>query len=199
MGQESGGRLPEAPAASVALIGLPGAGKSVVAPLLADRLGWVARDLDVEIERSAGRRIPELIQSEGEAAFRGRETEALRRELAPERGRRVVACGGGVVTNEHSSRLLRLSATVVWLQVSPEAALERLGAAGIAGRPLLQTGPAGGEASDALARLRALLTAREPLYRALAAFAIDTAGATPAQVAASIESSLRERWAGSAS
>jgi shikimate kinase len=198
------GREGGASRAAVALIGLPGAGKTVVAPLLAARWGGAAIDLDAAIERATGRSVPDLLRAEGEAAFRARELDALRGAAggaaavaAPGlEGPLVLSCGGGLVTNAASREALRAFATVVWLQVTPEAALERLGASGVERRPLL--GNASGP-GDPLERLRALLASREPLYRELAAVAVDTTGRSPEEVAAAVERRLRERWAGSAS
>jgi shikimate kinase len=198
----------------VALIGLPGAGKTVVAPLLAARLGGAAVDLDAAIERAAGRSVPELLDEEGEAAFRERELGALRQVVggafasgfatpatpatpaapAAPAGPLVLSCGGGLVTHAASREALQAFGTVVWLQVTPEVAWSRLGAPGVERRPLLGNGGTGG-----LERLRALLTSREPHYRALAAVVVDTTGETPEEVAATIERRLREPWAGSGS
>ncbi|MBX3173560.1 MAG: hypothetical protein KF709_04065 [Gemmatimonadaceae bacterium] len=75
------------------LVGLPGAGKSTVGPLVAAALGWTFVDLDAEIEREAGKSVPEIFAAEGEAGFRRREREATAR-LANRR-QVVVAPGGG--------------------------------------------------------------------------------------------------------
>ncbi len=185
-------------AAPVALVGLPGAGKTVVAPLLANRLGWRWDDLDAAIARAAGKGVPELLRSEGEARFRERELEALQRALASLADGLVLACGGGVVVGEEARRVLAAGATVVWLQVLPETALARLEASGLADRPLLADSPAGGDAT-ALRRLLELQVVRDPLYGAIAAISITTEGKTPEELAAALETALRDRWAGSAS
>ncbi len=185
-------------AAPVALVGLPGAGKTVVAPLLATRLGWRWDDLDAAIERAAGKGVPELLRSEGEARFRGRELEALRQALASPAGGLVLACGGGVVVGDEARRELAAGATVVWLQVLPETALTRLRASGLSDRPLLADGMAGGD-SSALRRLRELQAARDPLYGEIAAISVTTEGMTPEELAAVLDAALRDRWAGSAS
>ncbi|MEK7317363.1 MAG: shikimate kinase [Candidatus Eisenbacteria bacterium] len=185
-------------AAPVALVGLPGAGKTAVAPLLATRLGWRWDDLDVAIARAAGMGVPELLRSEGEARFRERELEALRRALATPAAGFVLACGGGVVVGQEARRVLAAGATVVWLQVRPETALARLQASGLADRPLLSDAPAGGDAA-ALRRLRELQAVRDPLYGAIAAISVSTEGRTPEELAAALHAALRDRWAGSAS
>ena len=62
----------------VVLIGFSATGKSVLAPRIADRLGWSVIDLDLEIERQAGRTIPQIFELEGETGFRSREQQAVR-------------------------------------------------------------------------------------------------------------------------
>jgi len=156
----------------VALIGMPGAGKSAVAPLLAERLGGGAEDLDARIEADAGRSIATLFAERGEAAFRALETRALERAI--DRGIRVIACGGGVVTVDASRTLLR-RCDVVWLEVGPAEAARRLGASAAA-RPLLA-------GDDVVSRLRQLLELRAELYRSLAVLRESTDDRTPADIA----------------
>ena len=52
------------------LVGLPGSGKTAVGRRVAARHGAAFVDLDEQIEHAAGRRIPEIFEAEGEAAFR---------------------------------------------------------------------------------------------------------------------------------
>lgn len=142
-----------APVARVALVGLPGSGKSSVAAALADRLGWHAVDLDALVEGAAARSIADVFASEGEAGFRARELDALRRTLADPRPS-VIACGGGVLVREQSRALLFDHAAVVWLDAPDGVLLQRLGAA--ADRPLLRDDPA--------RRLAALRSERAAVY-----------------------------------
>jgi shikimate kinase len=154
------------PTAHLILIGLPGAGKSTVGRVLAERLGRPFLDLDDEIERREARSVAELFAERGEGYFREREralTEELRR--APES--LVLATGGGWVTNPGVVALLRPPGRIIYLEVAPERALERLGAAPQAVRPLLQR-------PDPMAALRALSDIRGPLYEASADAVIRT-------------------------
>ncbi|HEX3604655.1 MAG TPA: 3-dehydroquinate synthase [Candidatus Dormibacteraeota bacterium] len=141
--------------ARVALVGLPGSGKSSVARALARRLGWRLADTDTLVEQSAGRTVAEVFAAEGEEGFRARELEALRAALAGE-GRVVVACGGGLLTRPAARELLARSALLVWLDAEDSVLLRRL--AGAADRPLLRDDPA--------VRLAALREQRAALYAA---------------------------------
>jgi shikimate kinase len=154
------------------VIGFMGAGKSTVGGMVAALMGRPFLDLDHEIERVAGRTIPEMFATVGEAGFRDAERAALA-EAALRPGI-VVACGGGVVTDPASHEILRMSGTVVYLQVSPEEAVARVGF-DASGRPLLRGGD--------LASASALLHSRERLYEAAADIIIDTAGREPEEIA----------------
>ena len=166
----------------IALVGLPGSGKSAVAVSLARRLGWGCIDLDAEVEASTGRPVPALFQEDGEAAFRGLEIGALRRAL--EGGdHAVIACGGGLVTQDEARHLLLESSCVVWLDAPDAVLLQRLGDG--SGRPLLDGDPAA-----ALPRLRA---ARAAAYAAshLRGDATPPADETAARLAAALAGTLR--------
>ena len=106
---------------------MPGAGKTTVGRLLAQRLGRDFFDADEELERRFGCDIPTFFAREGEAAFRAEET-ALLAELGKRSGC-VIATGGGCVTRPENEPLLRQNAAVIWLQ----RALDRLP---VAGRPV---------------------------------------------------------------
>ena len=175
----SGAVLPPVDVRPVALVGLPGSGKSTVARLLAERLGWRWVDLDERIEAVTGQWIPELFER-GEEHFRAAETEVLRGVLAVPT-EVVVATGGGIVTSETNRATLAARSTVVWLDLPVDVAAERL-AADDAPRPLLAH-------DDARARLAALAQARLPLYEATADHRVD-ASAAPPEVVEAIAASL---------
>lgn len=148
------------------LVGLPGAGKSTVGPLVAERLGWAFVDLDAEIERAAGRSIAAIFATGGEASFRQLEREATSRAARRLPGFQagdeqswpglVLAPGGGWMLDPANTAALGSGVVTVYLRISPETALGRM-AASAASRPLLAT-------SDPLTALRALLAAREAVY-----------------------------------
>ena len=142
-------------AAHLVLVGIPGAGKSTVARALAARLQWPFVDVDDEIAAREGMSVRDIFATRGEAHFRALEREATER-LALAEAPSVVAPGGGWITVPGLVALLRPPARLIWLRVSPEQAMARLGK-GVEGRPLL-SGP------DPLTALTAILTARETFY-----------------------------------
>lgn len=146
----------------VYLVGMPGAGKSSVGPALAERLGVPFVELDLEIERAAGRTVPELFAEGGEERFRALEAAALVAAAATDPS--VVSCGGGIVLEPANRVTLRASGEVVFLDV-PLAVLEQR-VMPAADRPLIR------EQGD-LARLFA---ERAPLYREFAAHVVDGTG-----------------------
>lgn len=142
-------------AAHLVLVGIPGAGKSTVGRELAARLQWPFIDIDEEIEAREGMTVNELFAKRGEAHFRAMEREMTER-LATMDVPAVVAPGGGWITVPGLVELLRPPARLIWLRLSPERALARLGA-GVEARPLLS-------GQVPLASLTAILTAREEYY-----------------------------------
>jgi len=123
----------------VALVGLPGSGKSAVGAALARRLGWRHVDTDALVEERAGMSVAAVFEAEGEAGFRARELAALRSALEGE-GPVVVSCGGGLAAQPAAAGLLFDAAWVVWLDAADAVLLRRLGDA--ADRPLLRSDPA---------------------------------------------------------
>jgi shikimate kinase / 3-dehydroquinate synthase len=131
----------------IALVGLPGSGKSTIAPLLADRLGWRSVDLDDEVTAASGRTPAAIIAGDGEAVFREIEFTTLQAILRRP-GPLVLACGGGVMAQPMANRFLTDLCAVVWLDAPDAVLIERLGEP--ASRPLLER-----SAATAIPKLRA--------------------------------------------
>ena len=108
----------------VYLVGMPGAGKSVVGVELAGRLGVPFIDLDAEIEREVAASVSEIFAREGEAGFRAREAAALVRTSMQDPA--VVACGGGIVLEPANRITLRNTGVAVYLDVPLEQLRERI-------------------------------------------------------------------------
>lgn len=148
---------------TLALVGLPGSGKSTVGRQLARRLGLPFTDSDHEIEQRIGCSIREFFEREGEAPFRDIEEEVIRALVQCENC--VLATGGGAVLRPANRENLRRAGHVIYLRSTPELLFKRL--RHDANRPLLQV-------ADPLARLRSLYEERDPLYRETAHFVIET-------------------------
>ena len=143
------------------LVGLPGSGKSAVGRRIAARHGASFVDLDDQIEHTAGRRIPEIFASDGEAEFRRLERDAVAALGPPDPGptlRRVISPGGGAIVDPVNRWTLYRGRLPVWLDVRPEVLGQRLRRSPNV-RPLVQGG-------DPVGRIRQLAAARERFYAA---------------------------------
>ena len=156
----------------IVLVGAPGAGKSTVGALLAERLAAEFTDADAVIEERAGKSIAEIFADDGEAAFRQLEEETTAALL---RRRGVLALGGGAVLSAATRKALQ-GHRVVWLRVGLPAALHRIGLD--TARPLLLGNVRG--------RLIKQLAERKPLYDEVAEARVDTDDASPEDVVESI-------------
>ena len=147
----------------LALVGLPGSGKSTVGRQLARRLSVPFTDSDHVIEQRIGCSIRDFFEREGEAAFRDIEESVIRELVEAPAG--VLATGGGAVLRPANRECLRQATSVIYLRSTPEEVFRRVRHDGA--RPLLQV-------ADPLSRLRALYEQRDPLYRETAHFIIET-------------------------
>lgn len=150
---------------SFVLIGPPGAGKTTVGRLFAERLGLPFVDTDQMIEEKTGRTIPEIFVDDGEARFREIEEETVLHSLDTERA--VISLGGGSVLSKRVQKRLRLSdksRLVIFLDVSISSAAPRVGFN--KGRPLLMMNPR--------SQWQELMNSRRPIYMDLAQKTIDT-------------------------
>lgn len=148
---------------SIFLVGPMGSGKSTVGRALARKINFSFIDSDRKIEERCGVDIPTIFEYEGESGFRDRE-ERIIDELTALPGI-VLATGGGSILRETNRRHLMTRGCVILLQVDIKEQLRRV--AFDANRPLLQT-------EDPEARLRALMSEREPIYNSVAHLSIST-------------------------
>lgn len=154
---------------NIVLIGMPGCGKSTVARLLAETLGRPTVDTDAMVETQAGRPIPDIFATDGEAVFRQLETEAVR--AAGMMSGAVIATGGGVVTQGRNLSPLSQNGKLVFIH-------RDLDLLSTDGRPLSASG-----------RLAEMYQVRLPLYRAFADIEVDNDG-TPEETVQKICSAL---------
>lgn len=157
----------------IALVGLPGSGKSTIGRYLAKRWSMPFVDVDVAIEEHIGCTIRDFFAKEGESRFRDVEQVVLAALLArPEKT--VVATGGGAVLKAENRQELTEHAQVVYLSASPHEIAKRLQRD--TQRPLLQV-------DNPLQRLLDLHAIRDPLYKDVADFVVAGSGLSAAQVA----------------
>ena len=167
---------------NIVLVGYRGTGKSAVAQLLADSFALQVVSLDQELERKAGKSIPEVVEELGWSGFRDLE-EVIVRTFAAQDGQ-VIDCGGGVIEREANFDVLRNAGTVVWLRASTDTIVQRI--TGDTQRPSLTGNKS---FTDEVAEV---LERRTPLYQRIAHVEIDTDPFSIEQVAVEIEKRLRQ-------
>jgi len=148
---------------SIFLVGLMGAGKTTIGRALAKKLNKRFVDSDHEIESRTGATIPVIFEIEGEESFRKREADVIR-ELSAQQGI-VLATGGGAILRAETRAYLKQRGTVIYLRAGINQILQRTGRD--KNRPLLQT-------ADPRRKLEELSRQRDPYYREVADFVIET-------------------------
>ena len=175
----------------LALVGLRGAGKTVVGRLVAEAAGVPFIDLDERIAEAAGaQHAGEVIERNGLAAFRALEEEHLAKTLAEPR-RLVVSTGGGAIESPNSRRLLRTQAVTLWLRAPLEVLIQRVTADEARGdsaplRPSILAAEGATQSAKSGSpdeEFRVLSERRAPLYREVARRAIDVDRLSPAEIA----------------
>lgn len=167
----------------IALLGLRGAGKTTIGRRLARRLRVPFVELDRRVEEAAGLTLSEIFALHGEDYYRRLERETLEQILAEGRPL-VLATGGGIVASTETYALLRRRTLTVWLRAKPEDHWNRVVQQGDR-RPMA-------DHRQAMAELRRLLAAREPLY-AEAGHTVETSGVSVDEVAEAVEGVVRDR------
>lgn len=140
---------------TVVMVGMMGAGKTAIGTHLAKVLGVAFRDSDDEIVKAANNMsITEIFARDGEAFFRNRESEVLRRLLAE--APCVLSTGGGAFLAEANREAISENGVSVWLRADLDLLWNRVKRKTT--RPLLQT-------PDPFGTLKALYETRLPVYQ----------------------------------
>ena len=138
---------------SIVLVGLMGAGKTVMGRRLAAELGLDFIDSDCEIESAAGMTISEIFARHGEPHFRDRENRIVERLIRD--GPRVVATGGGAFIHPGTRSTIKTLALSIWIKAEFDVLMRRVRKRN--NRPLLKT-------KDPEATMRRLMAERYPVY-----------------------------------
>jgi shikimate kinase len=149
----------------IILIGFRGTGKTTVGELLAQKIGGAFVDTDQRICQKKEASVKMIVEREGWEGFRRCEEEVLK-ELAHATGS-VVATGGGAVLHRQVWPELKKNATIVWLTADTAILMQRICREASDNRPSLS----GKGVAEEMAQI---LEEREPLYRELADFTVDT-------------------------
>jgi XRE family aerobic/anaerobic benzoate catabolism transcriptional regulator len=171
----------------IALLGLRGAGKSTLGPLLARRLGIPFHEMDELIVEQSGLALNDIFALHGETYYREAERRAVH-DLIGRGERAVIAVSGGIVTDPEALELLKRHTLMVWLRAEPEQYMARVEAQGDY-RPMRNR-------PNAMAELKALLRERTPLYRQ-ARVSLETGELSPEAATERLESLVHQAgWAG---
>lgn len=172
------------------LTGFMGSGKTTIAPILANTLGYSFVDIDREIEAATGKKVSEIFSELGEEYFREVERSLLA-DLQHREGC-VVSLGGGTIANDPNLKAVKDSGILIYLKVDPEQIFQRMKYK--TDRPLLRPS-AGVELTDQelRSRIENLLVKREPYY-CQADFTITTTNQRVGVTVDEIVRRLRRLW-----
>ena len=132
---------------NITLIGMMGAGKSLIAERLSRNLnGYVAVDTDVLIEYHHNQFISDMFKEKGEEYFRDAETKIL--DMVYGKDKIVVALGGGAFERPQNREKINANSYVIYLKATPETLFERI--KNCKNRPLLRNGFSKKEIEDIL-------------------------------------------------
>jgi shikimate kinase len=173
----------------IVLVGPKHAGKTSAGRALASLRGGVFIDLDALLEEQTGSSPRELYRK-GPDCFREAEAAALASALAPDFkagvSSRIIAAGGGIIDNPPAAELLKTSrAAVVYLELPPETAWERIRQSGGL-PPFLDT-------ADPKASHRELHLRRGALYKAIALVTVAADRGSPGAIGREIDRLLKNR------
>jgi shikimate kinase len=109
---------------NLVIVGGTASGKTTVAYQLAKLIGFGVLDLDEWIEKRNGRPISEIFLSEGEAAFRRMETDAL--QGIQSILNHIIIPGGGTLEREENWEMLKQLGPSIWLATPQSEIIHRL-------------------------------------------------------------------------
>ena len=108
---------------NVVMVGMPGSGKSTIGVILAKSLGFDFVDTDLVICKREGKRLQEIIDTEGLEKFLEIEQQ-VGEEISPVNS--VVATGGSMILSDEAMKNLKKNGIVVYVEVPLEILKKRI-------------------------------------------------------------------------
>lgn len=165
---------------NITLIGMPASGKSTVGVLLAKRLGYSFVDVDIVIQEKEGKLLKEIIAESGDDGFLEVENRTNKELLV---SHSVIAPGGSVIYGKEAMKHLKEISIVVYLKLSLNDVMERLG-------NLVDRGVV---LKDGMT-LEELYEERVPYYESYADITIDETGLEAGKIVDELRSIMEEKF-----
>jgi shikimate kinase len=152
---------------NIVLMGYRCTGKSSVGMKIAERLRMHFFDTDHLIVEQSHMSIRELVNEGGWSLFRRKEKDVIRKLASTVRS--VIATGGGAFEDPENGECLKRNGLVIWLHADADTVIKRMESdrMSIHQRPSLS-------ADDLYTEVITTMEKREPAYRRIADFTIDT-------------------------
>ena len=160
---------------NIILIGMPGAGKSTIGPLLAEKLGFSFEDTDTMIHKSDGRYLKDIVKEDGFETFLDIQQKVI---MSQEFRNHVIATGGSVIKSRHLMQYFKSIGMIIYLMIDFNTLEQRLA-------PDRRLARAGGQT------FRDVYEEREPLYKKYAECIIDCTNKTPEEIVRKITGSWK--------
>ena len=151
---------------NIILVGPMGSGKTTIGRRLSERLSLDFFDSDHEIVNTTGVSIDHIFDVEGEKGFRARESDVLKKLCNIPNI--VLATGGGAVILEENREMMKKASSIIYLSSSVDQILRRTAKSKT--RPLLE------KSNNRRKTITDIVEARDPLYREVSSYIIDTNG-----------------------
>ncbi len=136
----------------IVLVGLPGAGKTTVGKIVAEKLNTQVVDIDALVVRKMQMPVARIFAEHGESKFRLLEAEAMKQAVSGQP--MIITPGGGWAAQPGALEEVRGSCYIIYLRTMAVTAANR---SADYGRPLLM-----GE--DPVEKMRSLLKERDSFY-----------------------------------
>lgn len=109
---------------NIVLIGMSGAGKTVVGQYISKKLNMEFVDTDDIILQKTGKTIEDIFEGLGEDYFRKMETQVILENCLE--GRKVISTGGGVILKDINRRILKKNGILYFLDGSIETLISNI-------------------------------------------------------------------------